>query len=288
MIKPSSEIWNEISVTNNLEFEFHNLGTRQPFTIIVAKDVFKYPDKVREFLLTFPYWATKDIEEKDTTVRPGLTAEIPPLFQTQFYKFLTTPLKKILGVHTIGVRDGYVNLEGGKMTLDRSSCCCCYPHVDNELDDPDYLQMHIAANINLSQSPDPVRTGFWSWMGRNNWMDMNRDEANALNNFYDRHEDAKADSWFQMEDYEHFRLEDAVQMQYNDLVMYSTMQFHNPYIQPEWHRDYDRMMLTAFLTVYPDALDFPDSDLNTVGATWEAFRLNSVHNYHPQYTSVLN
>ena len=117
---------------------------------------------------------------------------------------------------------------------------------------------------------------------------MNRDEANALNQFYDRHEDAKADSWFQMEDYENFRLEDAVEMQYNDLVMYSTMQFHNPYIQPEWHRDYDRMMLTAFFTVYPDALDFPDSDLETVGATWEAFRLNSVFNYHPQYTSVVN
>ena len=148
--------------------------------------------------------------------------------------------------------------------------------------------MHIAANINLSHSPDPVRTGFWSWMGRNNWMDMNRDEANALNQFYDRHEDAKADSWFQMEDYENFRLEDAVEMQYNDLVMYSTMQFHNPYIQPEWHRDYDRMMLTAFFTVYPDALDFPDTDLETVGATWEAFRLNSIHNYHPQYTSVVN
>ena len=64
MIKPSSEIWNEISVTNNLEFEFHNLGTRHPIPIVIAKDVFKYPDKVREFLLTFPYWATKDIVNK--------------------------------------------------------------------------------------------------------------------------------------------------------------------------------------------------------------------------------
>lgn len=287
MIKPASDVWYEISKTNNLEFEFHTLGNNKNIPVLIARDVYQQPDKVRDFLLEFPYWATKEIEDAETTVRPGLTAEIPPLFQKNFYRTLTKPLQKMLGVKKMEVRDGYVNLEGGKMHLDRSSISCCYPHVDNKPDDPEYAQMHVAANINLSKSDDPVRTGFWSWFGKTNYMDLTLDEENELDNFYGRHEQQVVSKWFQMKNYENFRFEDAVEMGYNDLVLYSTMQFHNPYIESEWHGEQDRMMLTSFYAVYPDDLDFNDSELDIVSATWETFRLNTLHNYHPRYTRFI-
>ena len=49
MIKSADKIWDEVGEINNLEFEYHYLGEDQDIPVLIAKDVFKYPDKVVEF-----------------------------------------------------------------------------------------------------------------------------------------------------------------------------------------------------------------------------------------------
>ena len=49
MIKSSNDIWAEVSVVNNLKYEFRYLGKDSDIPVLVAEDFFKFPDLVKKF-----------------------------------------------------------------------------------------------------------------------------------------------------------------------------------------------------------------------------------------------
>lgn len=83
MVKSADKIWDEVGEINNLEFEYHYLGKDQDIPVLIARDVFKYPDKVVEFTNTLPFWETRNMTG-DEIIRPGLTWEVSPLLSYQF------------------------------------------------------------------------------------------------------------------------------------------------------------------------------------------------------------
>ena len=63
MIKDCSKIWEEVFVVNDPTFELIYFGKDKDIPIIVAKNILKYPDKVREFLSN-GYWWTNGFSEE--------------------------------------------------------------------------------------------------------------------------------------------------------------------------------------------------------------------------------
>ena len=285
MIKSADKIWEEVGEINNLEFEYHYLGENQDIPVLIAKDVFKYPDKVVEFANTLPFWETRNMIG-DEIIRPGLTYEVSPLLSYQFTHRLSRLVGKIFGVPKPKIFDVYASATGGKMTLCQSGGLCCYPHTDANPTDSAQDTQNVALNINLTNH-GAVKTGFWSFMNKKSLLDFNMDELNAFNNFQHRHTDIASSSWFQMRDYEDFKYEDAVTMPYNSLAAYSVYNLHNPYIEPDWFNISDRLTLTVFYGILPEDLDFPDGDLEFVKASWDFFRLTTLHNYNPEHTRPL-
>ena len=283
LIKSKTDIWEEISGLNNLEIEFHMLNGNIP--ILMAKDVFKYPDKVEEFLSSLDYWETKKFSS-DTIIRPGLTHQFAePLFPFIAKEF-TPGLSKLFGVNNLRPTDIYCSAFSGDMTLDPTGGLCCYPHMDSDMDQTGQEQdcPCLVLNLNLTKSVDPVTTGFWSWRGKTNFLQMDRDDKNSLNNFYDRHEDLTIENWFQVHDYEDFKIETQAEMVYNSMVVYFPGVLHNPYIKPEWFADNHRLMMSIFYNLSPEGLDFEEGDCELVSAAWEHFKLDTLFNYHPQLT----
>jgi hypothetical protein len=283
LIESASEIWEEISKVNNLEIEFHKLDGKIP--VMIARDVFAYPDKVYDFLQSLDYWETRNFST-NSIVRPGLTHQFAePLFPFIAEGF-TPGLSRLFGVNNLEPVDIYTSAYSGKMTLDATEGLCCYPHMDS--DPYDSVQSGegpcLVANLNLTKSIDPVKTGFWSWRGKTDFLDMDRKDKNTLTNFYNRHEDQTIDEWFQVHDYEDFKLESSADMVYNSLVLYFPGVLHNPYIKPEWFADDHRLMMSIFYTMSPEGLDFEERDAELVGAAWEHFKLDTLFNYHPQQT----
>ena len=220
MIKSADKIWEEVGEINNLEFEYHYLGEDQDIPVLIAKDVFKYPDKVVEFANTLPFWETRNMIG-DEIIRPGLTYEVSPLLSYQFTHRLSRRVGKIFGVPKPKIFDVYASATGGKMTLCQSGGLCCYPHTDANPADSAQDTQNVALNINLTNH-GAVKTGFWSFMNKKSLLDFNMDELNAFNNFQHRHTDIASSSWFQMRDYEDFKYEDAVTMPYNSCLLYTS------------------------------------------------------------------
>jgi hypothetical protein len=283
LIKSATKVWNDISQVNNLEFQYHLLPGGA--AILTASDVFQYPDKVYDFLSNLDYWETQHFSDTDI-IRPGLTHQFAPGLFSMLGSGLSQRMKKIFGVSELSTLDMYIQSTKGDMTLDVTGGLCCYPHIDSAVMDSNEEDLpHIVSNLNLSKSSDPVRTGFWSFRGKSNVLEFNRDDKNAFNNFYDRHEDVTISEWFQINDYEDFKFESSVEMVYNSLVVYSTGTIHNPYIKPNWFADNDRLVLSTFFSVDPERLNFEEKDVDVVSYTWEHFRLDTLFNYHPQQTA---
>lgn len=281
LIRSATQIWNKISEVNNLEFEFHLLDNKVP--ILVARDVFKNPDLVSEFIENLDYWETRYFINSDN-VRPGLTHRFPEMLRPTITDQINQRIKKLFGVSELSIWDLYVQCTSGKMTLDSTGSLCCYPHIDTPLlDTLDDIPCFVA-NINFSKSMDPAVTGFWSWKEKTNALDFNREDKNSLTNFYNRHESQVVDSWFQIKDYEEFKFETSVAMEYNSLVVYPTMNLHNPYIEPNWFSDKQRLVLSIFYSISPEFLDFEERDIDTVSYSWEHLRLDTLFNYHPNQT----
>lgn len=281
LIRSATQIWNQISEVNNLEFEFHLIEDKVP--VLIANDVYKNPDLVSEFFENLDYWETRYFVDSDN-VRPGLTHRFPNVLRPTIASQLEQRIKTLFGVSKLSVWDLYLQCTCGNMTLDSTGSLCCYPHVDTPLFDTIDEIPCFVANINLSKSVHPVTTGFWSWRGKTNALDFDRNDKNSLSNFYSRHELQKVNSWFQIRNYEDFVFETSVTMRYNSLVVYPTMNIHNPYIEPHWFTDKERLMLSVFFCLSPEDLDFEDRHLDTVSYSWEHFRLDTLFNYHPQQT----
>ena len=281
LIRSATQIWNKISEVNNLEFEFHLLDNKIP--VLVANDVYKNPDLVSEFFENLDYWETRYFIDSDN-VRPGLTHRFPDMLRPIIAQQLEQRIKPLFGVSKLSVWDLYTQCTSGNMTLDSTGSLCCYPHIDTPLlDTLDDIPCFVT-NINFSKSVDPVTTGFWSWRGKTNALDFDRKDKNSLQNFYDRHEFQTVDSWFQIKNYEDFSFETSVTIGYNSLVVYPTMNLHNPFIEPSWFSDSQRLVLSIFFSLSPEDFDFEDKYIDTVSYSWEHFRLDTLFNYHPKQT----
>ena len=283
LIRSADEIWNQISEVNNLEFEYLLLDGKVP--VIVANDVYKNPDLVSEFFENLDYWETREIDNTQI-IRPGLTHAFPDIIQNQIADALSERIRQLFGVSKLDIFDLYSQCTSGDMTLDTTGGLCCYPHIDVPIYDSFDPIPCFVTNINFSKSKDPVTTGFWSWRGKLNSLDFDRTDKNALELFYNRHLNLEVNSWFQMKDYEDFKLETSHTMGYNSLVMYPTTHVHNGYIEPEWFRDSQRLMLSTFYFVSPEDLDFEERNMDTVSYSWEHFRLDTLFNYHPKQTTL--
>lgn len=284
MIKSSNDIWSEISVVNNLKFQFKYLGKDNDIPVLVAENYFKFPDKVREFLLSGHWWDTGH-NDLDSVVRPGKSLFFHEEIDEWFSTPLVNPFKSLFGVNKIVLKSINGNCFNGNMPL--TTAYSAFPHTD-VVGDNVRDQSQVAFNINLTKG-DNVKTGFWSYKGKKSRLDFSwNDQTDERKLLEDLDRSLSSDSkWFQIEDYGPYKLEDMTTMVYNSVVAYPSHFFHNPYIQPEWFIKYDRISLAAFLNIDPESLDFVDKNLDDVSYAWEFFHLDKIYDFHPKKTKTL-
>lgn len=274
MIKSSAKIWEEISVVNNLKFEFIYYDY---VPILVAKDVFKFPDKVREFFDVGPWWDTEVVKD-DSLIRPGKSYLFPKEIVDWIGYPIAKPFSSLLGLNYMKTNGINGNCFNGDMRL--TDIQSAFPHTDVY----DFYP-HIAYNINLTKS-DKVATSFYSFNNKTKRIDFCLDDKNAEDEFHKQNAKSLTDDskWFQIKDYEPWKLEQIVPMGYNSITAYPTTLFHSPYIEKEWFTTSDRITIAGFLNTSPDDLDFKEEHLDDISYAWEFFYLDKIHNYHPKKT----
>tara|TARA_B100000575_G_scaffold289322_1_gene290903 strand:+ start:3517 stop:4374 length:858 start_codon:yes stop_codon:yes gene_type:complete len=283
MVKTVTDTWQEISVVNNLKWEFKLLGSKQDIPVLVAQDYWKFPDSIKDFFDN-GYWYDNF---STNNIRPGKSFHI----QSEVLEWFTTPIKKSLAP-LFGLTDFITDCTFGncfntnmKLTQIQSA----FPHVDIDNNVPLIHDVHIAANINITKSEHPVQTGFWSFNQLKSTLDFSHNDKAVFRDFYFKMgSNALTDnaSWFQIEDYGPWVLEDIVTMCYNTIVVYPSHFFHNPIMKDSWFDDSDRVTISSFLNTSPSNLDFHQKDIDNISYAWEFFHLDKIHDYHPQKTIV--
>ena len=98
MIKCASEKWKEVFILNDLSFEVitESCKSGRDIPIVIAKNVLKYPEQVREFMENGYWWVNGGVEG---SLRPGKSFDFgydvdkyffPLLISTPHF-FLNTP-----------------------------------------------------------------------------------------------------------------------------------------------------------------------------------------------------
>jgi len=281
-MKSASDRWQEIAVLNNLKFEFKSLGKENDIPILVAPDYFKFPDLVREFFLNGYWWDNYS----DDNVRPGKSF----LIHDEVVQWFVTPfihsMAPLFGLKHFYSECAFGNCFNGDMSI--IDPLSAFPHTDA----PHGIQKdaHIAMNIPLVESNYPMQTGFWSFNGKKNSLDMSHNDKIDLQRSQKQiAKDVMTDNakWFQIEDYGPWKLEDKSNMVYNEMTCYPTFFFHNPYIKTDWFTDSDRITISSFLNTSPENLDFKEDNIDDISFAWEHFHLDKLHDYHPKKTTAL-
>tara|TARA_B100001250_G_C19719076_1_gene752974 strand:+ start:179 stop:1045 length:867 start_codon:yes stop_codon:yes gene_type:complete len=285
MIKSCNDIWAEISVVNNAKWEFLFLGKNNDIPILVAKDYFKFPDKVNEFISNGHWW-TNGCNNFEAIVRPGKSYYVYPEIVDWFCDPLINSIRPLFGVNQIGIKSINGNCFNGDMLINDPRSV--FPHTDlADIDGNIHIEQsaHVACNINLTKSNN-VKTGFWSFKGKKSWMDFSHNDRNEEAKFFESLRKSLPDNakWFQIDDYDQYKLEEIVEMSYNSFVAYPTCFLHNPYIKEDWFNDSDRITIAGFFDILPKDLEFEQNDLGDVSYAWEFFHLDKVHNFHPKDT----
>jgi len=282
MIESSSRIWDDICHLNNLKYEFRLLGKDNDIPVLVAEDYFKEPDKVGEFLRGGYWWDNSDNKD-DNVIRPGKSVHFHPEMHSWFAEPLVQPLATVLGLSQVQIGQVFGNCFNGNMEI--SDIHSCFPHTDFTNFDPQ-VSDQIAFNINLTKS-DNVNTAFYSFNNLKTRLDYSWNDNMEEGEFFKEMENSlKEDAtWFNVDDYGPYRLEENVEIGYNTMIAYPTHFLHAPYIKPDWFTDTDRVTLTGFINTSPEELDFEQQNLDDVSYAWEFFHLNKIHNYHPKNTS---
>lgn len=286
MITSRSKIWEEICVVNNVKFEFRYVGKNNDIPILVANDYLKFPDKVQDFFVKGDWWDN----QCKADIRPGKSYLIHHDLVEWFSEPFARSIAPLLGLNYLKTDVAFGNNFNGNMPLHNIKSA--FPHIDIVgsaavgTEDQYANVSHIAFNINITQSEYPVSTGFYSFNGIKSFLDFSWNTKNEENKFFDDlgHQEGDQLSWFQIDDYGPWVLEDRVDMVYNSLVAYPTHFFHSPYIKRDWFTDTDRVTISAFLNTMPDNLDFSQKDLDDVSYAWEFFQLDRIHGFHPKRT----
>ena len=279
MIKSASDIWKEIATPNNLKFEFKTIAG---VPVIVAKDFFKFPDKVHDFFVNGYWW---DNFSNDN-VRPGKSFLIHDEVVHWFITPFVQALSPVFGVKYFDSDCVFGNCFNGNMPI--VNPLSAFPHTDQ----PNGFipDAHIALNIPLVHSEYPISTGFWSFNGKKTTLDMSHNDMRDMKNFQTEvNKDVMTDDakWFQIKDYGPWKLDGKSDMVYNEMTCYPTYFFHNPYVETNWFTTTDRITISAFLNTSPKNLDFKQENLDDISYAWEHFHLDKLHDYHPKKTTVL-
>jgi hypothetical protein len=280
MIKTFTEDWIESTRINNANFEILNLG---PVEVLIARDFLKYPDKLVELAQSFKFFESIQL----VTARPGKTFD----FGSNIHGY-SDPFKNAVslqfGANTCKVGSMYFNCFNGNMKTRMH-----YPHVDSTAINPQYKdQSNVVGNIGLTKDLKGG-TGFWSYKGKINTIDMTIDEANDFHNYMQSVENDRSKKihrlntfgintydWEQLKDEGPWKLECVAPLDYNTYVLYSPFLIHNPYIETDWNIDNDRLSLATFFMLNPSHLNRNIVDNNdNISKMWKMFRLNSLYNF---------
>ena len=284
MIESVNDRWAKISVLNNLKFEFLHLGRDKDIPVLSTQDYFKYPDLVRKFFDEGQWWSA-GCNNMNEIIRPGTSLFIHPEICEFFTLPLVRPIASLLGVNRMGIISTNGNCFQSDMAL--KTIDSAFPHTDTMSKEFDQTAM-IAYNINITKG-EHIKTGFWSMNNKKSRLDFSwNDESDEQYFKNDMHRSFKNNSkWFQIDDYGPYKLETIHKMCYNSFTAYPTHFFHNPYIQPEWFKDDQRVTIAGFLDLSEKDLDFEDQHLDSVSYAWEFLHLNKVLNFHPENTKTI-
>ena len=220
----ASEEWNEIFVLNDLYWESVN-------EYQICRNVLKYPERVRAFLDS-GYWWSNDYED---CYRPGRSFS----FGNNSDHLFPNLLAELEELYEIDLKpiEIYGNCFSNDMRL--SNMRSILPHVDSD-------EASIAFNLNLTQSND-VKTSFWSWRNKRSAYELNENEVNEIDEYFEQQNRIKGNSWIQIDDeYGDFKLEYLASLEYNSMVVYPTHHWHNLYMKKNWFEKKNRVTLTGF------------------------------------------
>ena len=239
------EKWIEVFVLNKLSFEALDGSRRSDseIPIIIAKNVLKYPEQVREFLENGYWWNNGGGDEE--CARPGMSFDFGPNLD-MYFNPLGNQLEDFYDVEEVLPIEIYGNCLNGNMDL--YTVMSYVPHVDTfPGDDQNENPLNDAAfNINLTKS-DKVKTAFYSFNDKMSICEFTKKDYDDLRIITDKHHSMKAEQWKELGDvYENYKLEYVADIEYNSMILYPSHHWHNAYIKEDWFTDTDRITLTGF------------------------------------------
>ena len=244
-MKCVSEEWKEAFVVNELSFEpLKDSCTLDGDTpIIVAKDVLKYPEQVREFMENGYWWENGgDIE----CVRPGKSFDFGPNTEVYFTP-LVEQFRKFYNADELIPIEFYGNCYNGDMNL--YSPMSYIPHVDTfPGDDQNENPLNeVAFNMNLTKS-DKVKTCFYSFNGKKSICEFTAKDYADYRSVSNKQGFVEAEKWREIggDEYENYKLEYVADIDYNSLILYPSHYWHNAYMKENWFVDEDRVTFTGF------------------------------------------
>jgi len=282
MIDTLTDKWIKYTEVNNSSFEILNSGQ---VSVVIFKDFLKYPDQLRKFIdeLKFTISCLTSDDGK-----PGKTYHFNPALNNIHARSLLEVISKTFGCDGIGCPFYNINCFNGDMISHYN-----YPHLDAN---PIHTNVTIASNIGLTKNLKGG-TGFWSYLGKTNDLDMTEFEITHYRQFL-KNQKQISDSiveqvlknldtqknfdipfkWRQIENEGDWKLEYICPLEYNTLVLYSTLNFHNPYIKPEWYLTEDRVSVASFFDVDPQSLMYDNTNKSSISKLWKSLRLDTIHN----------
>ena len=237
--------WKEAFVVNQLSFEpLKDSCTLDGDTpIIVAKDVLKYPEQVREFMENGYWWENGG--DRDCA-RPGKSFDFGPNTEAYFTP-LVEQFRKFYNADELIPIEFYGNCYNGNMDL--YTPMSYIPHVDTfPGDDQNENPLNeVAFNMNLTKS-DKVKTCFYSFNNKKSICEFTAKDYADYRSVSNKQGFLEAEKWREIggDDYENYKLEYVADIDYNSLILYPSHYWHNAYMKEDWFIDEDRVTFTGF------------------------------------------
>lgn len=261
-----NEKWEKYTEINNTSYEvLDNDGS----IAIIIKDFLKYPDQFSDLLYSFPHWDNYRLP----TARPGKTFAFNLDFVSVASEFVARTISNTF-VADVGCSGMHTNCLNGNMKGHYF-----YPHIDSNLNHRGREGPHIAANLGLTKELQGG-TSFWKFNGKRSPVDMSLEEENKYKSFA-RFDETEVLEWEQVQSDGNWELTHIVPLEYNSLVIYSTLDFHNPYVEDDWFIDRDRFTLAVFFEI--GSFNHENLDIETKNKLfdiWKGLHLCKLFNYY--------
>ena len=244
-IKCASEKWKEVFILNDLSFEKipESCKSKKDTPIVVAKNVLKYPEQVREFMENGYWWMNRCI---NSSIRPGKSFDFG-YDVGKYFTPLVNQFIKLYNADDIIPIEFYGNCYNGNADL--YTTMSYLPHVDtfpgdNQNENP---LNDFAFNLNLTKS-DKVKTAFYSFNNKRSVCDFTKKDYEDLERVKNKHSEVKVKEWRKLsnENYENYKLEYIADIEYNSLILYPSHYWHGCYLKEDWFTDTDRITFTGF------------------------------------------